>query len=333
MTYLAANNLDDLMYKVFEMLLDGQKRVKATKGWNYEEFGVTLGLRYPRSRLSRSESRQILASCLGELLWYLNGSDQLDFIQYYLGRYDTASDDNKTIHGAYGPRLFGSNGQNQIENVLNLLRRKPSSRRAAIQLFEARDLVADYKDIPCTCTMQFMIRNDRLNMITYMRSNDAYVGLPHDIFSFTMLQEVMARSLDTEIGFYRHSVGSLHLYEPNVEAAKQYLSEGFQDTKPMPIMPKTDPWKSIDILKRAEASLRLNDGASIQELKEQVAPFWADLTRILQIFSLYKTGADKRAIVSLKNEMVSDVYESYARKFERRATLRPEQPELPLEKK
>ncbi|WP_353342929.1 thymidylate synthase [Litorivita sp. NS0012-18] len=332
MTYIAANNLDDLMHKVFEMLLDGKKRVKATKGWNYEEFGVTLGLRYPRARLSRSESRQILASCLGELLWYLNGSDQLDFIQYYLARYDKASDDTKTIHGAYGPRLLSSNGQNQIENVIQLLRRKPTSRRAAIQLFEARDLVADYNDIPCTCTMQFMIRNGRLNMITYMRSNDAYVGLPHDIFSFTMLQEVMARSLETELGFYRHSVGSLHLYEPNVEAAQRYLSEGFQDTRPMPLMPKKDPWESIEIVKKAEASLRLKSGASIRDLKDQVEPFWADLIRILQIYSLNKSGADKRAIISLKNEMVSDVYESYARKFERRAALRPEQPELPLEK-
>lgn len=332
MTYLAANNLDDLMNKVFEMLLDGKKRVKATKGWNYEEFGVTLGLRYPRSRLSRSESRQILASCLGELLWYLSGSDQLDFIQYYLGRYDEASDDKKTIHGAYGPRLFSNNGHNQIDNVIQLLRRKPSSRRAAVQLFEARDLVDDYKDIPCTCTLQFMIRNGRLNMITYMRSNDAYVGLPHDIFAFTMLQEIMARSLNAELGFYRHSVGSLHLYEPNVDAANRYLSEGFQDTKPMPIMPKKDPWDSIGVLKKAEESLRLGDTSPIQGLKDQVEPFWADLIRILEIFALNKSGADKRAIVAIKNDMKSDVYESYARKFERRAIIRPEQAELPLEK-
>ena len=331
MTYIAANNLDDLMYKVFQMLLVGKNRIKATKGWNYEEFGVTLGLKYPRARLSRSESRQILASCLGELLWYLSGSNELDFIQYYLGRYDLASDDKKTVHGAYGPRLFNSNGQNQIENVIDLLRRKSTSRRAAIQLFESRDLIADYKDIPCTCTMQFMIRDGRLNMITYMRSNDAYVGLPHDIFSFTMLQEIIARSLEVEVGSYRHSVGSLHIYEPNVEAAQSYLSEGYQDSKPMPIMPKSDPWESIGLLKDAEAALRLKNGNSLAAIKKSVDPFWADLIRILEILALSKSGADKRAVVLVKKEMVSVVYDSYARKFERRATLRPIQTELPLE--
>jgi len=40
--------------------------------------------------------------------------------------------------------------------------------------------------------MQFMVRRRRLHLLTNMRSNDAFIGLPHDIFAFTMLQEIMA---------------------------------------------------------------------------------------------------------------------------------------------
>src|SRR5690606_18825384 len=135
-----------------------------------------------------------------ELLWYLSGSNKLDFICYYLRHYKKFSDDGKTIHGGYGPRLFDLRGNNQIENIISLLRRKRDSRQAVIQLFDANDLAEEHKDIPCTCTLQFLVRQDRLHLVTSMRSNDAFWGLPHDIFSFTMLQEIMARSLDLEIG-------------------------------------------------------------------------------------------------------------------------------------
>ena len=67
--------------------------------------------------------------------------------------------------------------------------------------------------------------------------NDAYIGLAHDIFAFTMLQELMARSLGVDVGPYRHSIGSLHLYDSHRAAARAYLREGWQETVSMPPMP------------------------------------------------------------------------------------------------
>src|SRR5207247_7673262 len=102
--------------------------------------------------------------------------------------------------------------------------------------------VDEHKDIPCTCTLQFMIRKDRLYLFTNMRSNDAFLGMAHDIFCFTMLQEIVARDLSIDIGTYKHSVGSFHLYETSVNSAKGYLSEGWQPTDTaMPPMPIGDP--------------------------------------------------------------------------------------------
>src|SRR5690606_4963573 len=122
---------------------------------------------------------------------YLSKSNNLDFIKYYIPPYHKASDDKVTIHGGYGPRLFNMNGHiNQVDNIINLLKTNPSSRRAVIQLFDAEDLLNYHSDIPCTNTLQFTIRDDKLIMMTSMRSNDAFLGLPHDIFCFTMLQEI-----------------------------------------------------------------------------------------------------------------------------------------------
>jgi len=48
-----------------------------------------------------------------------------------------------------------------------------------------------------------LIRNKQLHMLTNMRSNDAFWGLPHNIFSFTMIQEILARTLSVELGTYK----------------------------------------------------------------------------------------------------------------------------------
>lgn len=328
MSYIGANNLDDLMRKVFDVLLDGKKRVVATKGATFEEFGVTLGLRNPRFRVSRAESRQILISCLGELMWYLSESDNLAHIQYYLPRYDQSAEENGRIHGAYGPRLFNNNGINQIEQVISILKRKGSSRRVAIQLFEARDLLADYKDIPCTCTMQFMIRKNRLNMMVFMRSNDAYRGLPHDIFAFTMLQEILARTLGVDLGSYKHAIGSLHLYEEDAERAKAYLNEGFQDSRPMPSMPVGDPWPSIKTLLMAEKEIRVT--GTLNEDISKLDEYWGDLVKILEAFSALKNRNIHR-IKEIKNSMSSSFYGTYMNKVERSVIPRQIQREFSFE--
>jgi hypothetical protein len=75
--------------------------VKASKGWNTELPGVLLELRNPLARLSRTETKGTVFSCLGETLWYLAKSKELDFIEYYLSGYEKFSDDKKTVHGAY----------------------------------------------------------------------------------------------------------------------------------------------------------------------------------------------------------------------------------------
>jgi len=146
-------------------------------------------------------------------------------------------------------------------------------------------------------------------MLTNMRSNDAFLGLPHDVFSFTMLQEVIARTVDVELGTYKHAVGSLHLYETNTEKAEQFLKEGWQETtNPMPEMPLGDPWLSIVRLLEAESEIR--GGRGIQIFNLGLDPYWADLVRLLQVFAIPITG-DKKEIEKIKSEMYSDVYKLY----------------------
>jgi hypothetical protein len=74
MQQLTADTLDDLLLMVYPKILRNGQRVKASKGWNKELFGVVLELKNPLARLSRSETKGTVFSCLGETLWYLAGS-------------------------------------------------------------------------------------------------------------------------------------------------------------------------------------------------------------------------------------------------------------------
>jgi hypothetical protein len=69
-------------------------------------------------------------------------------------------------------------------------------------------------------------------MIVNMRSNDVFLGVPYDVFSFTMLQEYIAMRTGFQLGSYFHNAGSFHLYERHYNAAtikEKYISTYIMD--------------------------------------------------------------------------------------------------------
>lgn len=170
-----------------------------------------------------------------EFLWYMLGTDSIEMIQAYAPQYERFGNDGKA-HGAYGHRwsndpVFRETGTEmlgkvhpgamgtQIQAVCSLLRDKPDTRQAVVTMWNAGDLLwaieGSRKDIPCTLSIQFHLRNNELHMVVTMRSQDLWLGLPYDAFCFAMLQQMMATELGAEMGTYTHCVGSLHLYERN----------------------------------------------------------------------------------------------------------------------
>lgn len=321
--YLSALTIDDLLRRVYGKLLVSKNRVAPTRGNTLELTGVLLCLRNPRARISRTEMRGKIFSCLGELFWYLSKSNDVKHIAYYLPRYIDDSDDGKTIYGGYGPRLFDFGGIDQIDSVLSLLKTRPGSRRAVIQLFGAADLMGTHIEIPCTCTLQFMVRKERLHMFTHMRSNDAFKGLPHDVFAFTMLQELIARSLGVEMGEYKHFIGSLHIYENDIPAADAFMAEDWQSSVEMPRMPAGDPWASV--LKVLTAERKLRNNKDLIESDYAIDPYWADLIRLLQIFR-HSKNKNQPAIAATKRKMSTTVYNMYiSRRQTTKTTTAPKQ--------
>lgn len=186
---------------------------------------------------------------MAEACWICSGSDSVEEIAKYNSRMREFSDDGRALWGAYGPRVVG-----QLAHVVSTLKRDPDSRQAVIttwrpqvgsvdcltggyvkELYHGGLVHADEsgvqwdgaswrsKDIPCTVAWHFMIRGGRLNLTVFMRSNDAWLGTPYDIFSFTTVQRAVASILEVGVGTYHHVPSNLHLYEENVADAQGLL--------------------------------------------------------------------------------------------------------------
>lgn len=169
---------------------------------------------------------------IGELLWYLSGNNKLSAIQLYTHAWDRMSDDGETVNSNYGNRIqcmvdeCEGDDFDQFKMVEKLLRASPSSRQAVIHIKQARDL--DHHptaDVNCTVCLQFFVRENKLYMTTYMRSNDLWMGFPNDVFQFTCMQILLAMKLGYGLGTYTHMVGSLHMYRRDMITAENNIKE------------------------------------------------------------------------------------------------------------
>jgi len=288
---LESSTIDDLLRKAIDAITENGSLHTATRGEFLEARGITLRLNNPRCRISWSDTRGTVFSAVGELLWYLSGRDDANFISYYIPNYNKEAEDNGTVAGAYGPRLVGGADGGQLAQVISMLRAHPSTRRAVIQLFDRSDIESSsrHHDVPCTCFLQFLIREDKLSLIAFMRSSDMYLGLPHDVFTFTMIQELVASELGVSLGEFILMAGSFHLYKNDQPKAMEYLQEQYMPEHPMPEMPKGNHRKSIDVLLEVESNGR--EYQSIQERISKLAElhsYWKDIGLLIVAFSEWK---------------------------------------------
>jgi len=171
-----------------------------------------------------------------EFLWVFCGRSDVAMIRHYNSNIVKYSDDGQTFYGAYGPRW-----RSQIGGVVERIRNDADTRQAIIGVWrpEYNIVQRDYdslenrsedvgytttKDVPCTLTMQYMFRQGRLEATVSMRSSDAWLGIPYDIFNFAMLQRAVAAELQVEAGPLTLVIGSSHIYERDADQAGWVLN-------------------------------------------------------------------------------------------------------------
>jgi len=157
------------------------------------------------------------------------------------------SDDGKTVNSAYGNRLFtikNNHNYTQLDYIVDVLIADPSSRKAVMPIYDRHD-AHESKDNPCTMFLQFFIRNNALECHTFMRSNDAWLGLPYDVAFFTLVQEIVymrliRRIANLTLGSYFHNVTSFHAYAKDWAGITTCANEGVYHLYTVPALVFTD---------------------------------------------------------------------------------------------
>jgi thymidylate synthase len=170
---------------------------------------------------------------VAEWCWIMAGRDDLSTILPYNKKYAEYSDDGYRMTGAYGPRLRGNVAigpcfPDQLSWAVAQLKRSSDTRQAVVNLWEP-PCPGPSKDIPCTLSLQFLIRNednvDKLEMIVTMRSSDAWLGIPYDFFTFSMLGNCVAGELAVKPGSITFQLGSSHLYDRDWANAAMLITQ------------------------------------------------------------------------------------------------------------
>jgi thymidylate synthase len=160
-----------------------------------------------------------------EAYWILSGDNRVETIAPYAPSIEKFSDNSIIFQGAYGPKV-----SEQLTYICETLEHDLASRQAVLTIW--REQPRKSADIPCTVSLQFIIRNGELNCIANMRSSDIWLGWVYDVFNFSCISE-WVRSYLGSIGFELDlgqlflNMGSSHIYDRNIDKANQCANTTF----------------------------------------------------------------------------------------------------------
>jgi thymidylate synthase len=171
---------------------------------------------------------------LKELVWFLIGSNDVNKLnEFGVNYWNDWKNSEGTIGKSYGYQFLNFNGINQVENIINTLINKPTSRRNIINLWNVGDL-KEMELPPCVINYQFSVDGyDNYNLIDLhilQRSADSFLGIPYDIMiaSWFLLLVTEFLSITNPIKRYvpnhiHYTCNDYHLYTEHLPQINEYL--------------------------------------------------------------------------------------------------------------
>ncbi|MEM5475845.1 thymidylate synthase [Pacificibacter sp. AS14] len=183
-----------------------------------------------------------LRSIMHELLWFLAGDTNIKYLKDNgVSIWDEWADENGDLGPVYGHQwrrfpalektnetlngepLFIANSVDQIQNLLDMIKASPDSRRLMVSAWNPAD-VPNMALPPCHTLWQVKILGGKLHLQLYQRSADMFLGVPFNIASYSMLLLMLAQVTGYDPGDFVHSIGDAHIYLNHLEQVDLQLS-------------------------------------------------------------------------------------------------------------
>ncbi|VVM06768.1 thymidylate synthase [Methylacidimicrobium tartarophylax] len=247
-------NYLDLLQTV---LREGARRSDRTGTGTYSLFGAQLRFDLTTAFPLLTTKRIHWKSVVHELLWFLRGETNVATLRAngvtIWDEWADAQGNLGRIYGAQWRNWRGSDGTSvdQIEELLDQIRRNPSSRRLLITAWNPAEL-GQMALPPCHVLFQFYVQDGSLSCQLYQRSADLFLGVPFNIASYSLLTLLVAHVCDLRPKEFIHTFGDLHLYVNHLEQARIQLGRA---PKPLPRVEIHPSVRSLEEIRYEDISL------------------------------------------------------------------------------
>ncbi len=170
-----------------------------------------------------------LKSIAYELLWLLRGETNVRYLREHgVTIWDEWADEHGELGPVYGKQWrdwVAADGRHidQIAVALDLIRRKPESRRIVVSSWNVGEL-GRMALLPCHALFQFFVGDGRLSCLVYQRSADLFLGVPFNIASYALLTHMVAQQCELAVGDLVWTGGDCHVYANHVEQVDLQLA-------------------------------------------------------------------------------------------------------------
>lgn len=179
-----------------------------------------------------------LKSIIYELLWFLQGSTNVRYLQEHgVSIWNEWADASGELGPVYGSQWrswpdYQGGHIDQISAVIEQIKNTPDSRRLIVSAWNVAE-VDQMKLPPCHLLFQFYVAEGRLSLQLYQRSADTFLGVPFNIASYALLLMMVAQVCGLEAGEFIHTTGDTHLYLNHMEQVQAQLQ---RTPRPLPKM-------------------------------------------------------------------------------------------------
>ena len=275
--------LDLLQY----VLANGTEKGDRTGTGTLSHFGAQLRFNLADGFPLLTTKKVHFKSIVYELLWFLSGSTQVDYLQEngvriwnewataeQTARFNRPAGDLGPIYGHqwrnYGASKredgsYHNDGVDQIAQVVEQIKTNPNSRRLIVSGWnpgEAEQVALP----PCHTLFQFFVADNKLSCQLYQRSADLFLGVPFNIASYALLTHMVAQVCELEVGEFIWTGGDCHIYQNHREQVELQLTRSLYQLPTLTLNPDVD-----DIFAFNYEDISVHDYESHPAIKAKVA--------------------------------------------------------------
>ena len=246
--------MEEYIRLVSDVLDNGIKKTNRTGTDTLMLFGYHYKINLQKGFPLITTKKVFFNSVIRELLWYLSGETHIRNLRQYTKIWDawTSEDKNWEVGKMYGYqwvnwdkyKISGTNNTithshiNQIQNVIDLIKTQPDSRRMVVSAWNPS--VLDEIALPsCHAFFIFNVVNGKLNGHLTQRSGDIALGIPFNLACYATLTQMIAMETNLELGEFSHYINDAHIYENHIDGLREQLKRNPLDLPKLHIKNKS----------------------------------------------------------------------------------------------